>query len=128
MSVGSVGTPQAPQWEVTVSAIEPDGGVVMAAPSDFFMFEAPVAGYTHSIKMRYGPDGADQGAGDPGASLRFFARTHSGRWHTACEYAFFAPDQSGTVLTQMRFWRNPSGSRNLEHDGGHPLRASSHTQ
>ncbi|MEI7911088.1 MAG: carboxypeptidase-like regulatory domain-containing protein [Verrucomicrobiota bacterium] len=121
MMITSVGTHKDPQWEVTVSALEPDGGFVMAEASDIFMFEAPAAGYSHSIRFKYGPVGADQGAGDPGASLRFFARTHNGRWHTACEYAFFAPDQNGTVLTQVRSWRNPNGSRNLEHDGAHPL-------
>ena len=121
MVVISVGTSQAPQWEVTVSANSPDGGVIMADPGDIFMFEAPESGYTQSIKYRYGPDGTDQGAGDPGASLRFFSRTHNGRWHVASQYAFFSPDQNGTVLTEMRLWFNPSGSRNLEHDGGHPL-------
>ncbi|MEI7953575.1 MAG: hypothetical protein WCJ66_00270 [Verrucomicrobiota bacterium] len=121
MVVISVGTSQAPQWEVTVSANSPDGGIVMAEPSDIFMFEAPKSGYTQSIKYRYGPDGTDQGAGDPGASLRFFSRTHNGRWYVASQYAFFSPDQNGTVLTEMRIWLNPNGSRNLEHDGGHPL-------
>ena len=121
MMVTSVGTPQTPQWEVTVSAIEPDGGVVIANSSDIFMFEAPESGYTHSIKLRYGPVGADQGAGDSGASLRFFSRTHHGRWHAASEYAFYSPDHNGAVLTEKRYWLNPSGSRNLEHDGAHPL-------
>ena len=121
MMVTDVGSPQAPQWEVTVSAIEPDGGVVMADSSDIFMFEAPESGYTHSIKFRYGPVGSDQGAGDPGALLRFFARTHHGRRHAASQYAFFSPDRDGTVETTTRYWLNPSGSRNLEHDGAHPL-------
>ena len=128
MMVADIGTHQAPQWEVTVAALEPDDGVVMADPSDVFMFEAPESGYTHSLKFRYGPVGTDPVAGDPGAPLRFFLRSHNGRWHGASEYAFFAPDSNGTVLTQMRYWRNPSGSRNLEHDGAHPLRASSLTQ
>jgi len=121
MIVTDVGSPQAPQWEVTVSAIEPDGGVIIANTSDIFMFQAPEVGYTHSIKFRYGPIGADQGAGDPGASLRFFSRTHHGRRHAASEYAFFSPDHHGVVLTEKRYWLNPSGSRNLEHDGAHPL-------
>ena len=125
MMVADVGTSQIPQWEVTVSAIEPDGGVLMADPADIFMFEAPESGYAHSLKFRYGPVGADQGAGDPGAPLRFFTRAHQGRWHAASEYAFFAPDRNATVLTAMRFWRNPSGSRNLEHDAAHPLREPS---
>ena len=121
MMVTDVGTSQAPQWEVTVTALEPDGGIVTADPSDIFLFEAPEAGYTHSIRFRYGPNGADQGAGDQGAPIRFFVRSRSGRSHGASEYAFFAPDQNGTVLTQVRSWRNPNGSRNLEHDGAHPL-------
>ena len=121
MMITSVGTPLAPQWEVTVSAIEPDGGVIKADSSDIFMFMAPESGYTQSIRFRYGLAGSDQGAGDPGASLRFFARTHQGRRHFASEYAFFSPDRDGSVETTMRLWLNPSGSRNLEHDGGHPL-------
>ena len=121
MMVADVGTPQVPQWEVTVTALEPDGGVVMAEPSDIFMFEAPETGYTHSIKFRYGPDGTDESIADPGASLRFFVRSNGGRWHAAREYAFFSPNRDGVVATKRWFWLNPSGSRNLEHDGGHPL-------
>ena len=121
MMVTDIGTRQAPQWELTVTAIEPDGGVVKADPSDIFMFNAPESGYAHSIKFRYGPDGTDQGLGDPGAPIRFFARSRGGRWHTASEYSFFSPDQEGSITSKMRYWRNPSGSRNLEHDGANPL-------
>ncbi|MEI7911090.1 MAG: carboxypeptidase-like regulatory domain-containing protein [Verrucomicrobiota bacterium] len=128
MMVTDVGTSQSPQWEVTVTALEPDGGVVQASSSDIFMFEAPEAGYARSIRLRYGPDGANQDLGDPGASFRFFVRSHSGRWHSATEFAFFAPKEDGTIQSRLRIWRNPSGSRNLEHDGGNPLRAISSTQ
>ena len=121
MVVADVGTPQSPQWEVTVKANDPDGGVVIADPSDIFMFTAPDSGYKQFIKFRYGPVGSDQGVGDKGAPLRFFVRSHSGMWHGASEYSFFSPDRIGNVVTAMRFWRNPSGSRNLEHDAAHPL-------
>jgi len=123
MMVSAIATSQGPRWEVTVEALEPDGGVVMANPSDVFMFEAPASGYAHSIKFSYGHDGADLARGDPGAPLRFFVRSHQGRWHEAEDYAFFAPNHYGKVLTQMRYWLNPSGSRNLEHDSAHPLPA-----
>ena len=121
MMVTDIGTRQAPQWEVTVTAIEPDGGVVKTAPSDIFMFSAPESGYAHSIKFRYGPDGTDQGLGDPGTPILFFVRSHGGRWHTASEYFFFSPNHDGRVRSKMRYWLNPSGSRNLEHDAAHPL-------
>ena len=104
-----------------MTANDPDGGVVMADQTDIFMFEAPETGYTPSIKLRYGPDGCDEFHGDLGASLRFFSRSHNSRWYAANQYAFFIPDQDGSVTTTMRFWRNPGGSRNLEHDGAHPL-------
>ena len=119
--VSDVGTVQTPQWEVTVSALEADGGVVMADSSDILMFRAPEAGYTHSIKLRYGLEGADESQDDPGASLRFYVQSNKGHWHSACEFSFFSPNRKGIVETKMRFWLNPSGSRNLEHDGGHPL-------
>jgi len=119
--VSDVGTSSSPKWEVTVSALEADGGVVMADSSDIFMFQAPEGGYTHSIKFRYGLEGADESQDDPGASLRFYVQSNQGRWHAAREYAFFSPNRKGIVETKMRFWLNPSGSRNLEHDGGHPL-------
>ncbi len=121
MMITDVGTSQAPQWEVTVAAIDPNGGVVKADPTDIFMFNAPESGYSDSIKFRYGPDGSDQGIGDPGIPIRFFVRSHGGRWHTAGEYLFFSPERNGMTSSKMRYWLNPSGSRNLEHDAAHPL-------
>ena len=121
MMVKDVGTIKAPQWEVTVTAIDPDGGVIKADPIDIFMFSAPESGYSDSIKFRYGPDGSDQGLGDPGAPVRFFVRSHGGRWHTAAEYFFFSPERNGVTSSKMRYWLNPSGSHNLEHDAAHPL-------
>ena len=121
MMLTDVGTPQSPQWELTVSALEPDAGVIKANSSDIFMFVAPPSGYTHSIKFLYGPVGADQGAGEPGSPVRFFVRSHHGRWYGAAEYAFFSPDQDGRVRSRMGYWINPNGSRNLEHDAAHPL-------
>jgi len=126
--VSDVGTAQAPQWEVTVSALEADGGVVMADSSDIFMFQAPEVGYTHAIKLRYGLKGTDKSQNDPGAALRFFVRSNHGRWYAAREYDFFSPNRKGIVETKMRFWLNPNGSRNLEHDGGRPLRATNLSQ
>ena len=120
MMVTDVGTAQVPQWEVTISALEPDGGVMLADPSDIFMFEAPESGYTQTIKMRYGLEGTDEMQSEPGAPLRFFVRSNSGRWHCASDYSFFSPNTDGVVATKMRYWRNPNGSRNLEHDGAHP--------
>jgi len=122
--VSDIGTSHAPQWEVTVSALEAEGGVIIAGPSDIFMFKAPETGYAHSIKFRYGLEGADESQDDPGASLRFYVRSHSSRWHSACEFSFFSPNRKGIVETKMRFWLNPNGSRNLEHDGGRPLHAT----
>jgi len=121
MMVTDIGSIRAPQWEVTVTSIEPDGGVVKADPADIFMFNAPEFGYSQSIKFSYGPHGTDQGLGDPGTPIRFFVRSHGGRWHTASDYSFFSPKQDGRVRSKMRYWLNPSGSRNLEHDGAHPL-------
>ena len=121
MMVTDVGTAEGPQWEVTVTALEADGGVVKADPLDIFMFHAPEFGYTHSIKFRYGVKGADESQDDPGAALRFFVRSNGGRWYAAREYDFYSPNSAGVVETKMRFWLNPNGSRNLEHDGGHPL-------
>ena len=121
MMVKDVGNVEAPLWEVTITAIEPSGGVVKADPSDIFMFMAPESGYSDSIKFRYGPDGSDQGMGDLGIPIRFFVRSHGGRWHTAAEYLFFSPEQSVRIRSKMRYWLNPSGSRNLEHDAAHPL-------
>ncbi len=119
--VSDVGTSHTPEWEVTVSALEADGGVIMADSSDIFMFQAPEGGYTHSIKFRYGTKGTDASQDDPGSSLRFYVQSNQGRWHSACEFSMFSPNRKGIVETKMRFWLNPSGSRNLEHDGGHPL-------
>jgi len=119
--VSDVGTVQAPQWEVTISALEANGGVVMAKPSDIFMFEAPESGYTHSLKFRYRQEGADESLNDSGAAIRFFVRSNNGHWYSAREYDFYSPNEDGIVSTKMSFWLNPSGSRNLEHDGAHPL-------
>ena len=119
--VSDVGTAHVPQWEVTVSALEADGGIIRADPSDIFMFEAPESGYKQSIKFRYGLEKTDISLNDPGAALRFYVRSNHGRWHAAREYDFYSPNKDGIVSTKMSFWLNPSGSRNLEHDGGHPL-------
>jgi len=119
--VTDVGTALAPQWEVTIAALEPDGGVVKADPSDVFMFTAPESGYTHSIKFRYGPEGTDEMEGEDGKPVRFYLKCKNGRWHSAEDYAFFAPNEDGVVMARVRSWLNPSGSRNLEHDAAHPL-------
>jgi len=121
MTVTDVGTAQAPQWEVTVSGIKSDDGVVKADPSDLFMFQAPASGYTHSIKFKYGMKGTDAIKGEEGAPVRFYVRSKGGRWYSAEECAFFAPKGDGTIIPKIRSWTNPNGSRNLEHDAAHPL-------
>ncbi|MEI7911087.1 MAG: hypothetical protein WCK77_15735 [Verrucomicrobiota bacterium] len=120
ITVTDVGTPQSPRWEVTASAFEADGGIIMANSSDVFLFHAPESGYSHSISIRYGPEGADEMNDESGVPFRFYMRSKGGRWHSAVEFVFFAPDQHGKVATRMRFWMNPNSSRNLEHDGAHP--------
>ena len=121
IKVTDVGTTQNPKWEVTIASLEADGGVIKAEPSDVFMFEAPEFGYTRSITFRYGPEGANEMTDDSGVPIRFFVRSKGGRWYSAGDYAFFAPNKDGIVTTHMRYWLNPNGSRNLEHDAAHPL-------
>ena len=121
VKLADVGTAQAPQWEVTVSGLEADDGVVKADPTDIFMFEAPESGYTHSIKFRYGTQGTDSVKGEAGAPARFFVRNKRGHWFTAEDCAFFSPNMDGTMIPKIRSWTNPNGSRNLEHDAAHPL-------
>ncbi len=119
VAVGSVGTKQSPQWEVTVTAAEADGGIAKADPNDPFMFEAPVSGYERVQKFRYGPDDTkDYGKGAP---VRFFVRTKKGRWYAAVDSIFFAPNTKGNIRTKSRYWLNPNGSRNLEHDSANPI-------
>lgn len=121
MMVTNIGTAQTPQWEVTVSSLEADGGIIETDPADVFMFKAPESGYMHSIKFRYGREGTDADQDDPGVQFRFFVRSNGGSRHAACEFTFFAPNMNGVVETKMRSWTNPNGSRNLEHDAAHPL-------
>ena len=119
--VTAVGTVSAPQWEVAVSALEVDDGVIKADPSDLFMFQAPESGYTHSITFSFGPKGTDAIKGEPGAPVRFYVRSKRGRWYSAEECAIYSPEPDGTVTLKIRFWTNPNGCRNLEHDAAHPL-------
>ena len=121
MKISDIGTAQVPQWEVTVSGIKSDDGVIKADPSDLFMFLAPASGYTHSIKFSYGMKGTDAIMGEDGAPVRFYVRSKGGRWYSAEECAFFAPNGDGTIIPKIRSWTNPNGSRNLEHDAAHPL-------
>jgi len=121
ISVTDIGSVEAPQWEVTVSALEADDGVIKADPLDIFMFQAPESGYTHSITFRYGLDGPGATIGEPCALVRFYVRSKRGRWYSAEECAFFAPDEEGLQVPKIRTWTNPNGSRNLEHDAAHPL-------
>ena len=121
MNISDIGTAQVPQWEVTVSGIKSDDGVIKADPSDLFMFLAPASGYTHSIKFSYGMKGTDAIMGEDGAPVRFYVRSKGGRWYSAEECAFFAPNGDGTIIPKIRSWTNPNGSRNLEHDAAHPL-------
>jgi len=100
--------------------VQQDGGVVKADASDVFLFEAPATGYTKSIKFRYGPEGADEMRDGPGAPVRFCVRSDGGRSYGAGETAFFTPHDDGVVFTSWRSWRNPNGSRNLEHDAANP--------
>ena len=115
------GTDRLPEWVVTVSALEADGGVIKAESTDIFMFQAPESGYTKSISFRYGPDGTDAIKGEDGAPVRFYVRSKGGRWYSARECAFFSPNENDKVRTKMLLWTNPNGSRNLEHDAAHPL-------
>ena len=119
--ITDIGTVEAPRWEVTVSGLEADDGVIKADSSDIFMFQAPESGYTHSITFRYGPEGTDSVKGEPGAPVRFYIRSKRGRWYSAEDCAFFSPEADGTVNPKIRTWTNPNGSRNLEHDAAHPL-------
>ncbi len=119
ISVASVGTEQSPQWEVTVAAVEADGGIAKADPNDAFMFEAPGSGYERIQKFRYSPE--DTKNYGEGAPVRFFVRSKQGRWYSAVDSIFFAPDANGEIVTKSRYWLNPNGSRNLEHDSANPL-------
>ncbi len=119
IAVTSVGTEQSPLWEITVAAVEADGGIAKADPSDAFMFEAPEGGYERVQKFRYGPD-ETKNYGE-GAPVRFFVQSKHGRWYSAADLIFFAPDESGKIVTKWRNWLNPNGSRNLEHDSANPI-------
>lgn len=119
ITVISVGTEQSPQWEVTVAAVEDDGGVVKADPDDAFMFEAPAEGYQKVQKFRYGLEDVKQY--DEGTPVRFFVRSKQGRWHSAADTIFYPPDVHGKIVTKWRNWLNPNGSRNLEHDSANPI-------
>jgi hypothetical protein len=119
ITVTSVGTEKSPRWEVSVAAVENDGGVAKADPNDAFMFEAPASGYQREQKFQYGPEDADQY--EQGAPVRFFVRSKQGRWYSAADLIFFAPDANGQIVTKWRNWLNPNGSRNLEHDSANPI-------
>lgn len=121
VAVASVGTKQSPLWEVTMTAAETDGGIAKANPNDAFMFEAPAGGYERVQKFRYGPE--DTRNYGEGAPVRVFVRSKQGRWYAAVDSIFFAPDDSGEIRTKSRYWLNPNGSRNLEHDAANPILA-----
>ena len=121
VAVKSVEGRRSPLWEVIVTAAAIDGGIAKADADDAFMFEAPEEGYERVQKFRYCPgDFRQPGDGFP---VRFFVRGKSGGWFAAVDSLFYPPNDSGEIVTKSRFWLNPSGSRNLEHDSANPIRA-----
>ena len=119
--VTSIGTANAPEWQVTLTSRKTGGGLIAAAPSDVFMFDAPSNGYTSSIKFRYSPKGASEMGDAIGIPVRYYEVGEGGSCYSANELVFYEPRDDGIVLYKMRSWTNPNGSRNLEHDAAHLL-------
>lgn len=95
-------------WSVAIAGINGAGLIESDAP---FMFEAPEEGYLRQYNYQF-----EAGSSDWQSQLRkkYYARSSDGKIYASLEIKFMPKYQDGAAA-RIRFFVNPTGSRNLEY-------------